>query len=537
MKKKFRKIISIMICIFSLFAFASCGKKSLNSLRKSGTGKEYLKAVVEKSIDTSVEKSSLLSKNWAYYYSTKARTTGNLSLNISPEILNMLSMYLDIGDFTFINDIKFKTDIQLNEYLEKMNINFNVGDSSIFTLDFIMNILNGEFFVSIPEAINKTLYLKVPEEDFNDYLLLIDSLNKLETFPIYTQEFTTLSKKYVNIILDNIDEINKVSETLSLPSISENIVSLEFDVTEKKFFEIAKTLIQTASTDEMLKDLINKYQEYFTVLYNSLKDSLELYEEMPNLYEEFLSILNDLLYTIESNLIYATDDYPLNCILYVDDEHTFTGIQLGEKDSTDDYDKIKVLKAENQDKFEFLFSFEDIKVEGSGNYLNKSVSAEYNLTIDDSIFVSFGYENFNKDGIFDGNLTGKFFILPKEGFYYLINDSFEEFEDYSFLIAAKQPKLVFDVNLNKEKIYNEFGFFSNTTSLLSFKYDGIYSHTPGEIVCPTSNLLNFEDIDFEEKLLESVDFTVISENIKNSSLPAFVKNLANELIEYFNYFY
>ena len=108
MKKNFRKIISIIICIFSLFAFASCGKKSLNSLRKSGTGKEYLKAVVEKSIDTSVEKSSLLSKNWAYYYSTKARTTGDLSLNISPEILNMLSMYLDMGDFTFINDIKFK---------------------------------------------------------------------------------------------------------------------------------------------------------------------------------------------------------------------------------------------------------------------------------------------------------------------------------------------------------------------------------------------------------------------------------------------
>lgn len=537
MKKHFRRI-TLLICIFSVFAFASCEKNSLKSLKKSGTGKEYLKAVVEKSIDTGVEKSTLLSKNWAYYYSTKVRTTGDLSLNISPEILNMLSMYLEMGDFTFINDIKFKTDIQMNEYVEKINYKLNVGDSSIITFDYIVNLLNGEFFLSIPEAINKTIYMKVYEDDLEEYLWVIEFLKKLERFPIYTQEFTNLSKKYANIIIDNIDEINKVSETLSLTSLSEDIVSLEFDLTEKKFYEIAQILLQTAKTDEMLKDLIVKYQEYFTELYNCLKDYLGFYEDFPVLYDEFLDILDDVLYSIESNLIYATDDYPLNCILYVDDEHTFTGIQLGEKDSTDVYDTVKLLKVEDKDKFECLFSFfEDIKLDGSGTYVDKNVSAEYNLTIEDSPFISFGYENYNYEGIYDGKLIGKFFILPKEGLYYLINDYFDDFEDYSFLIAAKEPKLVYDINFNKNKNYSEFGIYSDTTSLISFKYDGTYSQNPEEIICPSDNLLDLEDYDFEDKLLEAIDFTTLSENIEKSSLPTFVKNLLNDIIENFYYFY
>jgi hypothetical protein len=245
---------------------------------------------------------------------------------------------------------------------ESFGLSLNQVD--IVTFEILMNTLNQEFFMRIPEL--SPAYLK-QSLDTGEF----DSEKYTELLKLLTPERTAdFLKRYTNIIADNMNEVElSKNEEVSVDALTANCTKLTITVDNESLYDITSAILKEAKEDEYIYDLL----PLFEVSESEFKDAVD----------EAQDSLKD---SLESEM---SDDSSLEMNVYVNDRGEIIGRDFEVEEDGSSLGSFGYMNLGKNSNNEFSLYYEDMDgnkiLEGNGTQTKKddAYTGEIELVIND----------------------------------------------------------------------------------------------------------------------------------------------------------
>jgi hypothetical protein len=371
-KKSHKKLVAAIITLVlvlslagTAFAFQDTLMNSLALMTKSPD--EYYAYVEKKSMEASIEKlTPSLNVNQDIAY--------EMSMDVTYDRETVDSL-LQTALGTGIGDIESMIGIPLErlsmdgivaskngDMYESFGLSLNQVD--IVTFEILMNTLNQEFFMRIPELSPAYLRQSLDTGEF-------DSEKYTEQLKLLTPERTAdFLKRYTNIIADNMNEVElSKNEEVSVDALTANCTKLSITVDNESLYDITSAILKEAKEDEYIYDLL----PLFEVSESEFKDAVD----------EAQDSLKD---SLESEM---SDDSSLEMNVYVNDRGEIIGRDFEVEEDGNSLGSFGYMNLGKNNSNEFSLYYEDMDgnkiLEGNGTQTKKdgAYTGEIELVIND----------------------------------------------------------------------------------------------------------------------------------------------------------
>lgn len=200
-----------------------------------------------------------------------------------------------------------------------------------------------------------------------------------------------LIKKYHGIFVENIENVEKTKDEVSIDDVTEELTVLTCTLTEKDVNKISLEILNEIKSDKDIKSIIESAQE-------------ELGEE--GLYTSFIESIDEQTEELKNE---AGSDETVTIIRdYVNSKDEIVGRKIGENGETLDY-----LKVESDSKYAEYFNTEDgISIKGAGTKKGDRITGECVFLEDNETLYKMSFENLDNKALKKGKLDGKIRIVP-----------------------------------------------------------------------------------------------------------------------------
>lgn len=205
-----------------------------------------------------------------------------------------------------------------------------------------------------------------------------------------------LLNKYGSILFNHTTEVPGSTESYTLGSITQDRTVYEAQLTEAETSAYLQEILETAKTDEQLKDLLNSWDEKLP--------------DVENLYDSFLEGVDDAL----SEFMPVADDGSsfISSKIWVDEEGKTTGRLLSISDSGDTIPFLEWQMLENGENFEYLLQFgpaeEGIILSGNGTITNGLLNGTYDLLLESVPYITIGVTDYDTSAAETGSYNGSY---------------------------------------------------------------------------------------------------------------------------------
>ncbi len=518
-----KKILALILAATTAVSFASCGKDTNNGFSSlnndvggiSGmltpeehipqTPEEYLKFVLLENNDigaalkTSIDNSKKNSDN--------VSGSAKLDLTIGNGFKSFLTACGDNGEvFEAISWLKnanlsFDTDIRDNN-LFKIAAKLGINDTHIASADVTAVMDSGEIYLSVPELTSATAMVEAPE-----LAEIYEQTLPGAGFLSYIPDGATAERiynKYIEIIVGNIDEVEKTNAQLTAGGITTEATKLDIVVEHEDALRIAEDVIEAALADPDIRTIITAFSQGNELWVYDYESADEMVADIYNNMEETLEDIRNTEPTEGDNLDIA---------IYTDDSHNIIGFEA----YAEEEEILAYRYAENNNAFALVFSVDgDTLVRGNGNISNKILSGTFEIFNDDSEkIVTFQLSEFNIAAIEEGLARGTISVkLAPEFIEENYIDAF--LADCELVLSLSQTD---DTNSQSTLTFNYKGQEVATLKIQSTKKQ------PSGITIP-QNAVNIMDEASAEAFVSTLKFDTIFSNLNNAGAMSFIMMLA-----------
>lgn len=333
-------------------------------------------------------------------------TLGDELLSLAETALQQQGMNMDLD---WIREITMSLNTNLQDDAMQMGVGIGLGQNNLLSADIICDLENGKGYVALPE-LNKN-YLSADFSYDNSFKDVQDILSKsmelnsdlVKDLPT-EEELNKMINSYVDVILSEIDDVEKETDTISIDDASQKMVVLSAKISQKDMLDIAEKVLKKAEKDKTLKKFIKAFSDYANAV-NSINgysyDTVDLYKEFTDAIPYALEDLEDMSENADSGNYVLLD-------VYVDMQNNVRGHELsvytdGEK-SSETISWLTVAKGD------VIYTEADlIQVQISGEKTEKKGVSEgsYTLHADGSKIGTLEFENLTEAG-------GTLRLIPSE---------------------------------------------------------------------------------------------------------------------------
>ena len=249
-----------------------------------GTYQDYEKEAVEALVTGLMES---WDKDMENYDKSMAGSNTQLILKAEDAGKSLLSIMTGL-DFSWLETIALDMDVSMIDGNQAIDTELLLNDGHIATAKVFADVSNMMQYMQIPELsesyLGGLLTMTGEAEAYEMYdesmQMYLDMMADITSYIPDSAVVETLLERYLNIIIDGMQEGASVEEAVSLGGIEEACTMYEGNLFVEDLIAVAETLLTTARDDQELKNLIETY-------------AVESSEE--DLYAEFQDSINDAL--------------------------------------------------------------------------------------------------------------------------------------------------------------------------------------------------------------------------------------------------
>lgn len=280
-----------------------------------------------------------------------------------------------------MDSITIGADTETNNDLISGSVYADLNDERLITMDIASDTSAMEFFMRVPELTEK--WLGVETEDALEDSIYYDEDEKaiLEAYKravqdpesvISPEEIETEAARYIKVWNESVDDVKlDKKETVTINDIDVNYTVVTVELTEEKLVDIAKSFINTAKEDEILKSIV--------------VDRLGIATG-----KEYNEQLDELLEELERDEDYEYHTDVVEFRTYIDARGDIRGFGL---EGDDENESLLVIVGKDGDKVRGEVSFYDgdsepefvltLAAEANGN----KYSGNFDLVVDDETYT------------------------------------------------------------------------------------------------------------------------------------------------------
>lgn len=311
--KKKKSILPLLIAIGAVVVIAAVLVAVFwNSLqafwiKNFGTPEDYF-TMVEKTAAT--EMADKLSERYGRNKEMPAGGQGKVKVNVSKTFLELTqleeSLDMELG---WLNDLSLEYESDMDGEVIGAMLVLKVAENKIADFSAIADRENGNVYAALPSLGDK--YLKTSQEGaaFGSASVMMNDPAMREHLPS-EETVNKLLKKYIEIVFQNVNNVQKREETLKIGDLEQTLTVLEYEMTAEDLQKTATAVLTAAKEDEDIKKIIEDLAAYLAeqgmeedenISYESFVEAVD--EALEELSEEEASSGDSLIWTV-----YVDDD-------------------------------------------------------------------------------------------------------------------------------------------------------------------------------------------------------------------------------------
>lgn len=405
----------------------------------------------------------------------------------------------------------------------KMAMGLGLGGEQIVDLGVIMDLANLKAFMAVPTL--SDTYIEISqifeELDVEDLAAVGQAMDLLDALPS-EDVVNKLLKKYIQLALDQFDNVSKDSDTIKVGGIEEKVTVLKTKIGPKDLVKAGKALVKELKKDSDVKNILLDLGDamgalegqdgYGQMLYDSLIEGLEEAEATLDEYSEYAD-------EADGSYVILTD--------YVNGSHEIIGRKVSVQYGEEKQEMLYYATATKGDDFAFVLEVREQKLV-SGKGTNKKGIINGTYTIDGAMvmgmdpeeesvdLVTIKVSDFDSNGVKENNLKGSFTIRLSEEAMQMVIDEAELPSWLTSSISLLDCGLKVDVDLTADgNGYCKYGVFAGTETLVAIRMD--MKVTDEQVSVPSSDkTIDMENI---EQWLETVDLTKLVQSLVKIGVP------------------
>lgn len=436
----------------------------------------------------------------------------DVAWEIDKNITEMISMAAG-ADMSFLENGKLGVDFSVGKELIGAGADVALNDVEIGSAELIIDILDDNLYLAIPDFMNKYLGMEMEEygmEIDEDMFEVLEDV--IELLPDATV-IESLTNKYYGIVIDCIEDVEKDKDTIKAEGVSQDVIALTVTVDEDTLYAVVE-----AVSEEMLQD-----KELKTLIMNVA----ELVEEDPDdCYDIFVDAIEELQDELDGSLDMEED---VEFVLYVNNSDEICGFEM-EIGS----EAISYVMPKSGDKFGFEASIDSYEGEfalvGNGKIAGNKLTGEFAIEADGVSYVDIAVKDLDTKKADAGQISGEFtFTLPSNVINLLAMETDSVLPD----LERYALKLVVDGNSTSETL--KLALTEDKKTLVAVEMTAVISGQ-GSIKVPADK--NVVWMDDEEALLEAIldcDWNKLLDRLEDAELPSVITNELEDMIESLEY--
>lgn len=417
-KKRIPVIVGLAVVIAVVLGIMNGAR--LNNLwhRTFSSPEKYYQFVEKKTVKEAAENageiydSCLLS---ALNFYDKSRS-GEFTVELEEDGQEFLGLLGLTGvDLSWLKSVSLGVDTSIKDNVVSTGVSVSVNKNKLLSGNVVAETDKEKYFVQIPELNKAYLEIDASEKASDDYgnyaaggILNAFSVEEtreankklLDACPdkVKTQR---LMARYMNLLVECIDDVTKSKDTLSVEGISKKYTVLNVKIDSGAMQEMAETLLTEMQSDEEIKTIITDILYASEDIVGDEMDVDEIYES----FQESLENLTDSLRGI------SYGDEKITMKVYVDGKGNIVGRKIKYGDVA-----VNVLMPEKGKKFGYELSGEmygvSVKLTGSGKRSGDCIDGDFQIKYNGASLVDITADKFNTEEFKKGQINGKITVKP-----------------------------------------------------------------------------------------------------------------------------
>lgn len=439
----------------------------------------------------------------------------SVKLNIGDKAITLLEDLVkdELGqklEMDWAKSIELKLSANPTEKLQQIGATLNINSQEIAVLDCILNTDNGKLFATLVN-----LNAKYLQADISSYLPEVDDSSAatmamlqdpalIKALPS-EKELDSLVSKYTALVMDNLDDVSKSTETVEAGALSQELTTLNTTIKYDDILDASEDVLEALLEDQQIESIIRRVANYLQT-----QKSLDLDVDADKAYKAFQDAIQDTLDELDSAKAEEQDpDTSIVLTEYISKEHKVIGYAL----TVNGVKEFYCVELQDGNAIAYALDVSNaVSVVGEGTKKNGAITADYTVTVNaladqkmDVLTISL--VDFKAE---DNALNGKVLLAPTSDMLKNMGLS----STVSSAINLADPKLELDFASSKDSSSIEINLLSGEDLLVGLALSGTEkAATP--ITEPT-NTCDLEDI---EDWLEGVDTNKLMKALKDADLP------------------
>lgn len=501
-------VIAVLVVLFANFAWIN------NFVHKTFSSPEDYYRFVEKnavkdaaSITGDIYANSVLEGLDLY----NQRADGKVSLTLGKagqeyvELLGLAGV-----DLSWLRSVDIDAGYYMGEDLIGMNIGTAINGDGIVSSEILLDVEEETIYIQIPE-LSKT-YIGIDCEEyfdkdmrkqFDEIAEQREARKKLKESCPSQAEVEKMFSKYMDIMLEHVDDVKKGEKTIKAEGIQQDCTELKVMLDDDTLRDMFVSVMEEMMDDKELKQIII-----------AVTDASASNEDGEDMYDDFVDALEDAIDSLEKSS--SASDMEIEMTVYVDGKGEIRGrkFNITQKSYEQEF---SMLMPEKGKKFGYELSYEssknryDFTLTGSGQRSGDKISGDFKFKSNGTSLIDITATNLDTKSLKRGDLNGKISVKPSSTIGRLMGMAGTGFSfgDMQIDIEAKTEKKSTEYNITVLYDDEELGrlFMSG-------------KRQPASQVKVPKDVVFVEDAGDLADFLEDVDWDSVIDRLEKTDLPS-----------------
>ncbi len=509
--KRFKVLAAVaaFVVAAAVLAIFNAGALKGFALKTFGSSDDYFRYVEDNAFEGYTDEITSGYGSILSYVDEAFAGEAHFKLNVGEDTVELLEKYLKTQsgmeiDLDFLDSITIDVDANSKKNLAQIGAVLSIDDQKLADIDTILDMEKMEAFVAVLNLSEK--YLSVPMDtdefqgdDLDKSKELAEKLSGIKDKLPKEKELERILDKYLGIVMDNISDVSKDTDTVKVGDVEQKLTVLEFDLDTETLMTISKKVLEEAKSDRDLEKYINDISEYL--------EQADLIEEADEIYDRFKDAVDDALDSIEYSD--AKNEKILTIVDYINSKHEIVGREIDLGDSGSVFYIIVKNGKDIATKIEISDAYEMI---GQGTESSNKLNMEYKFNLDEQQMCTLTVENFDTKKIRDGYLNGTFTFIPSSA---MLEDMGLD-EMAASVLSFADPAIVMDFEADKKSSNASVNIVNKDEIIIGFTLRSNEVRASDISLPASSDTIDAEDA---ELWLESADFDKLISALEKTTLP------------------
>ncbi len=443
-KKKSGKVIGIILALVAVIAILLiiAVPKVIQFGRATFSAPEdYYAYVEEKQI-------SKLVADYMSYYETYMETVNETKDSASAQVgltvelgEELRELVTDAGvELEWLERVNFVLDTNIKDEAIQIGALVGANKVDILSANMIMDFAGEALYMQVPELNKKYLGADFDEMGVGDTEELTEAFEMMDEVAAMMPDSKVIEEllnKYINIALEQIDDVEKEKTTLEVGDIAQKCTALEVTIDSETLQNVVEAVLEEVVEDKDLEEIFTQFvgSEYMELAAGESIDADELYDELIEEVEYMLDNIDQIDMGEEEILM----------TVYVDGSGEVIGREIEVAGA-----EFRYAMPKKGSKFEmecyvkvpaYDGSTSKIGIEGAGKISGSKLNGDFTVKGMGMSFVDIAVDSFDMDKAVKGELKGKFTITLSKGLITLLEGEMgseaaiiSPFLDYSLVV-------------------------------------------------------------------------------------------------------